>query len=145
MLQNMESKKSGSKNGTTLKKLQKKSEGNLTFEEGKISAFDENRIMRSAVPRLFKVSKTAPDINLLAAASVSFSMVRHPFERLVSAYQDKVMERPVGSIIKSLKNNYGKTTFESFAYLVIKSASKNECLKTYGNCKFNNHWKPYIS
>ena len=64
--------------------------------------------------------------------------------RLVSAYQDKVIDRPVGSIIKSLKNNYGETTFESFAYLVIKSASKNECLKTYGNCKFNNHWKPYI-
>ena len=64
--------------------------------------------------------------------------------RLVSAYQDKVIDRPVGSIMKSLKNNYGKTNFESFAYLVIKSASKNECLKTYGNCKFNNHWKPYI-
>ena len=31
-----------------------------------------------------------PDIINLARGSVSFSMVRHPFERIVSAYKDKV-------------------------------------------------------
>ena len=31
-----------------------------------------------------------PDIVSLAKTSVSFSMVRHPFERIVSAYEDKV-------------------------------------------------------
>jgi len=102
--------------------------------------------LHNKIPFFFTVpAKNPKELRKLAESSISFSMVRHPFERLVSAYQDKVIDRPVGSIIKSLKNNYGQTTFESFAYLVIKSASKNECLKTYGNCKFNNHWKPYIS
>ena len=30
------------------------------------------------------------DLATLAQTTVSFSMVRHPFERIVSAYQDKV-------------------------------------------------------
>ena len=34
-----------------------------------------------------------PDVVSLAKTSVSFSMVRHPFERIVSAYQDKVAFR----------------------------------------------------
>ena len=37
-----------------------------------------------------KMAPRDPDIINLARASVSFSMVRHPFERIVSAYKDKV-------------------------------------------------------
>ena len=31
------------------------------------------------------------DIVSLAKTSISFSMVRHPFERIISAYEDKVV------------------------------------------------------
>ena len=31
------------------------------------------------------------DLATLAQTTVSFSMVRHPFERIVSAYEDKVI------------------------------------------------------
>ena len=33
------------------------------------------------------------DIVSLAKTSISFSMVRHPFERIISAYEDKVVFR----------------------------------------------------
>ena len=53
----------------------------------------------------FQEKAMAPDdsnIVDLALASVSFSMVRHPFERLVSAYKDKVSPN-VMVIINSLR------------------------------------------
>ena len=37
------------------------------------------------------MAPTDPDIINLARSSISFSMVRHPFERIVSAYKDKVI------------------------------------------------------
>ena len=56
-LRQMESKKRESDGTTSLMKPLNKSEGNLKSKEKEISSFDENRIMRSAVPRLFKVNK----------------------------------------------------------------------------------------
>ena len=38
-----------------------------------------------------------PDIINLARGSVSFSMVRHPFERIVSAYKDKVISNSLSA------------------------------------------------
>ena len=35
------------------------------------------------------------DLATLAQTTISFSMVRHPFERIVSAYEDKVIPKYV--------------------------------------------------
>jgi len=52
-------------------------------------ALKEEEITQSTlhreVPRLFSVEAQDPPIPLLANNTISFSMVRHPFERLVSA------------------------------------------------------------
>ena len=64
---------------------------------------------------------------------VSFLTVRHPFERLVSAYEHKVLRNHA----KYLHNS----TFEEFITdFVIKEA--RECPK-YNHC-MNIHWMPYI-
>jgi len=125
-----------------------KSEGNLKSKEKEISSFDENRIMRSAVPRLFKVSKTEPSIPLLAAASVSFSMVRHPFERLVSAYQDKVMGGTWRSnhwAGKLLKRKYKNTSFPAFVQMIVDTAKKMCRSPGRQPCRLNVHWRPFVS
>ena len=80
-----------------------------------------------------------PDVETLASTSVSFSMVRHPFERLVSAYQDKVIEiyiflkkikfqiadNPEGhlrlwkGVYKMIESQYGDKTFPSFVKWLV--------------------------
>jgi hypothetical protein len=54
------------------------------------------------VPRLFPVRRSDPAISALARDTVSFSIVRHPFERLVSAYQDKVGSYSEGSSVRNM-------------------------------------------
>ena len=45
--------------------------------------------LHSVVPRLFRVRQAGPGTSLLslATANTAFSAVRHPWDRLVSAYQ----------------------------------------------------------
>ena len=65
---------------------------------------------------------------------VSFFTVRHPFERLVSAYEHKVLRKHAKYL--------GNISFEQFLNnYVIREA--NHCPTTH-QC-MNRHWMPYIS
>jgi len=93
-----------------------------------------------------------PDVETLASTSVSFSMVRHPFERLVSAYQDKIANNPEGhlrlwkGVYKMIESQYGDKTFPSFVKWLVGWKEVHEDLcpdpdeDTPVACEMNPHW-----
>ena len=53
---------------------------------------------------------------------LKFSFVRHPFDRLVSAYREKVEKKEHGLYVRQkLKKFYGKVDFETFLLHVINT------------------------
>ena len=66
--------------------------------------------------------------------AVSFSVVRHPFERLVSVFKDKIV-RKEKYLYEEFKKQYGNATFAKFVKEVIRGAKLG---------KYNVHWEPYI-
>ena len=73
-------------------------------------------------------------------------MVRHPFERIVSAFQDKFVDNNSGvfrNIKKKMISSYGDASFISFVKLVI--ASSQLLCNDVNRCTINRHWKPFIS
>eukprot|EP00092_Neocalanus_flemingeri_P042887 GFUD01047082.1.p1 GENE.GFUD01047082.1~~GFUD01047082.1.p1 ORF type:complete len:166 (+),score=39.52 GFUD01047082.1:203-700(+) len=75
---------------------------------------------------------------MLFDTATSFSVVRHPFERLVSAFQDKIMNVGNGDsyLAEDFRLQHGGPTFAKFVRKVINDAEHGS---------FNIHWEPYIS
>ena len=75
---------------------------------------------------------------------MSFSIVRHPFERLVSTFQDKIVDQSAGPWrVQILKLNYGGVSFAHFAAMILDQAGK--FCRQMNTCTMDSHWLPFIS
>eukprot|EP00090_Calanus_glacialis_P020054 TRINITY_DN30843_c0_g1_i1.p1 TRINITY_DN30843_c0_g1~~TRINITY_DN30843_c0_g1_i1.p1 ORF type:complete len:323 (-),score=62.46 TRINITY_DN30843_c0_g1_i1:33-893(-) len=97
---------------------------------------------RDMVKAYLSLQKDGPSIRSVLETTISFSVVRHPFERLVSAYQNKMVEEN-GEERKVFLRQYPGGSFPDFADYVLRK-SKSNC-RTYSECPMNNHWRPYLS
>ena len=116
-------------------------------------------LTHSTVPRHFKVpvdlvltEKNKKKVSFLNAFNsflqtykiLSFSFVRHPFERLVSAYREKVLMLPY--MKTKFKQWYDRDhTFPGFVNLVIHQYMNDVCYNSYFLPCYNIdvHWKPF--
>ena len=75
----------------------------------------------------------------------TFVFVRHPLDRLVSAYSDKLLRsKPVAQFKNYLVKNYGQVNFQNFLRMVLTSMDKcNSQTTTCFNSNINIHWQPY--
>ena len=144
--------------------------GTTTWKRHFLDLLDEKNILMEEfapncdkpVPDLFRISSLQnTNIKSLAEQSTSFSMVRHPFERLekvflkinkiqisrlVSAFQDKLVDNSdkfYKRVVDHIVNTYGEMNFENFVHMVIKN-SKTLC-RRLNKCSLDVHWKPFIS
>jgi len=107
---------------------------------------DSSPKLHKRIPPLFKLAPNDPDVRILAQSAVSFSTVRHPFERVVSAYQDKIVDAWDMKYEKTrqlLPKKYGDSSFTSFLLLILSQA-RTKC-RRISNCALDVHWRPYIS
>jgi len=97
------------------------------------------------VPRIFGLG-SMKSLRKKILSAESFTMVRHPFERLVSAYKDKILinDDPNKAELRSnLKIVYGDRSFRSFVTYIVDQA-KHYC-RRYSKCDLDIHWLPYVA
>ena len=76
----------------------------------------------------------------------TFVFVRHPLDRIVSAYVDKVLStkaKDYAYVRKGLVQKYGQVTFQNFLRFVLKSLDKCNSQTTSCFQSIDGHWQPY--
>ena len=63
--------------------------------------------------------------------------------RLVSAFQDKLVDHKYKRVVDQIINNFGEINFENFVKMIIQN-SKTRC-RRLNECGLDVHWKPFIS
>jgi len=104
------------------------------------------RHVRAYVENNYHVANTSKAyIKHIAENSLSFSFVRHPFERLVSCYRDKALHDTsvTGKFQRLATGDDGTVSFTNFARGVLEQ-HHNKC-RYWWDCKLNPHYLPYSS
>jgi len=78
----------------------------------------------------------------LSQSSILYSIVRHPYERLVSAYENKVLVK-TDYIYAWFTANYGEPSFSKFVTAVLHSATR--CGEDSLCQSMDSHWRPYYA
>ena len=116
-----------------------------TLDFGQI--ISSNRLHK-VVPKFFQPQEFQDEYqfksHLVENEIFTFSFVRHPFDRLVSAYYDKIVSQDDPSYRgrgKAILANYGAVTFSNFIKYVL---SENESyMKCESRCSLDVHWRPF--
>ena len=102
-----------------------------------------NNKLHNAIPREFKANQDLLDLS----GYFTFSFVRHPYDRLVSAYYDKVVNSDYHEIAVKIRKHFGEVSFENFLqYIMVDLRKYYQCQSTSGGgCNFqvDVHWRPF--
>ena len=101
--------------------------------------------IHSKIPKLFSIRHQVDRKsrkNLVAYLKdnnyLTFSFVRHPFDRLVSAYREKVEKKDKGLYVKHrLQKKYGSSDFNTFLQHVINGYKNHD--------QIDRHWRLFES
>jgi len=102
--------------------------------------------LHAQLPNEFKATRGQ---HLDLSHHFAFSFVRHPYDRLVSAYNDKIIsknDKGYHRVIKDIQRSFGTVSFENFLRYVIRDLQKHyQCQETISNCqhKADVHWRPF--
>jgi len=104
---------------------------------------ESSRKLHDNVPKIFQITKENRNIRKLAESSVSISVVRHPFERLASAYRDKIESGVLKKASLMIEEDSGRVSFPNFVTFILNKARRT--CRRVSSCNLDIHWVPMIS